>query len=134
MNTQSKTPTPVSIDKEVLEISPTPWFIRKNGYEVIMDKDDLYSVAVANTSFRPKKINANNAKAICTAVNETYGKGYNPASLEELYNALDRVVGFLADLNGSEWIKGQDVGSLDMKQRAKGLQSFAYKTLQNSKL
>ena len=29
-----------------------------------------------------------NAKAICTAVNNTYGKGYNPASLEELYKAL----------------------------------------------
>ena len=94
MNTQSKTPTPVSIDKEVLETGN--WF--ENEWRKLEQK------------------------------------GYNPASVEELYKALDRVVGFLADLNGSEWIKGQDIGSLDMKQRAKGLQSFAYKTLQNSKL
>jgi hypothetical protein len=29
-----------------------------------------------------------NANAICTAVNETYGKGYNPAAMHELYEKL----------------------------------------------
>jgi hypothetical protein len=31
-----------------------------------------------------------NAKAICTAVNETYGKGFRPEAMEELYNALTK--------------------------------------------
>lgn len=49
--------------------------------------------------------------------------------IEELTIQLDRCVRFLADLNGCEWIKGGDVGSVDMRQRAKALQQTAFAAL-----
>lgn len=42
---------------------------------------------------------------------------------------LERCVSYLADLNGCEWIKGDDHGSVDMRQRAKALQSTAFAAL-----
>ncbi len=48
---------------------------------------------------------------------------------QELREALQHCLSFLADLNGSEWIKGDDIGALDMKQRAKGLQRLTYNTI-----
>jgi hypothetical protein len=33
----------------------------------------------------------------------------------------DRILSFLADLNGSEWIEGDSAGATDMRQRAKSL-------------
>jgi len=40
----------------------------------------------------------------------------------ELEKVALRALSFLADLNGSEWIKGDGVGEKDMRQRAKALQ------------
>ncbi len=48
------------------------------------------------------------------------------AAAPELLAALERCVHYLADLNGSEWIKGTDAGSVDMRQRAKSLQGYAF--------
>lgn len=39
---------------------------------------------------------------------------------------LQRCLSFLADLNGSQWIKGDDPGSKDMRARAKALQPLVY--------
>lgn len=43
--------------------------------------------------------------------------------------ALEQAGHYLADLNGSEWIKGDDAGSLDMKQRARTQQARINKAL-----
>lgn len=47
----------------------------------------------------------------------------------DLQKVASRSLSFLADLNGSEWIKGDGVGELDMKQRAKALQGLLYNAL-----
>jgi hypothetical protein len=39
-----------------------------------------------------------------------------------LYRAADAALRYLADLNGSAWIKGGDAGSIDMRQRAHAIQ------------
>lgn len=40
------------------------------------------------------------------------------AAAPDLLAALDSCLSYLADLNGCEWIKGDDAGSIDMRQRA----------------
>jgi hypothetical protein len=44
----------------------------------------------------------------------------------ELRDVLDRCVGFLAALNGQDWIEDKGPGGIDMRQRAKSLQRLAY--------
>jgi len=39
----------------------------------------------------------------------------------ELQIELERALRFIADLNGSEWIKGNGPGEIDMRQRSKAL-------------
>jgi len=75
-----------------------------------------------------------NVKAICTAVNSTYKKGLNPEAFEEVVNIAIRALSFVADLNGSDWIKGEGAGESDMKQRAKALQQLLYNATQKAKL
>jgi hypothetical protein len=48
---------------------------------------------------------------------------------DELLEALNRATSYLADLNGCEWIKGEDAGSADMRQRAKALQSVCFSAI-----
>lgn len=48
---------------------------------------------------------------------------------QEAADVLQRCLSFLADLNGSNWIAGDDVGSVDMRQRAKALQRLAFAAL-----
>ncbi len=45
----------------------------------------------------------------------------------QLLEALEKMTRYLADLNGSEWIKGENTGAMDMRQRAKALQGIAFK-------
>jgi hypothetical protein len=40
---------------------------------------------------------------------------------------------FLADLNGSEWIKQDSAGAIDMNNRAKVLQAMLYNSLKTKK-
>jgi hypothetical protein len=47
----------------------------------------------------------------------------------ELLVTLVRCLRYLADLNGSNWIDGDNVGSIDMRQRAKALQRLAKNTI-----
>lgn len=47
----------------------------------------------------------------------------------KIEKALIKCLSYLADLNGSEWIKGKDIGALEMKARAKALQQVAYDAL-----
>ena len=44
----------------------------------------------------------------------------------EIKRQLRLCVRYLADLNGCDWIKGDDPGSVDMRQRAKSLQETAF--------
>ncbi len=39
---------------------------------------------------------------------------------------LLKCLSFLADLNGSEWITGDNPGTIDMRQRAKALQQLVF--------
>lgn len=48
------------------------------------------------------------------------------ASAPEVRRMLGQCLRYLADLNGSEWIKGTDTGSVDMRQRAKALHRLVY--------
>jgi hypothetical protein len=52
----------------------------------------------------------------------------------ELKTLAARSLTFLADLNGSDWIKGDGVGELDMKQRAKALQQLWYRALNGQQI
>lgn len=49
---------------------------------------------------------------------------------DTLVDALSKCVRYLADLNGCEWIKGDDLAAIDMRSRAKGLQSTAFSALE----
>jgi len=51
----------------------------------------------------------------------------------ELLEALEKSVRYLADLNGCDWIKGDSVAGLDMKQRAKALQSIVFSAISKAK-
>lgn len=51
----------------------------------------------------------------------------------ELLSTLDKCVGYLADLNGCDWITGSGPGEEDMKMRAKYLQSAAYEQVKTAK-
>jgi len=70
-------------------------------------------------------------------------RNYKFASLSHAYAAFDEsqrqnaqliamlklVTSYLADLNGCEWIEGYDPGAVDMRQRAKALQSASFQLL-----
>lgn len=51
---------------------------------------------------------------------------------EELRKTLQIALMFIADLNGSEWIKGDGTGETDIKQRATNLQKRLYNTLEET--
>jgi hypothetical protein len=51
--------------------------------------------------------------------------------LAESNALIARMVSYLADLNGSNWIPGNGHGEIDMRQRAKALQSIGYSHLNN---
>ena len=91
-----------SIDKEVLEITKGRWEIRTDHSREAgtYPRSLIFSNGrlVANC-YQPEGIVKHeeaerNTKAICKAINETYGKGFNPSVMEELYNVLiDALVG-----------------------------------------
>jgi hypothetical protein len=81
MNTQSKTPTPVSIDKEVLEISPLTPFINL-AKEVLDIKPLGQRIYEFNGAFITTDDLANLLKFSYKM------EGYNLSSMEELYKAL----------------------------------------------
>jgi len=51
------------------------------------------------------------------------------AAADDLLNACRVSVAYLADLNGADWIKGDDVGAMDMRQRAKAAQQIVFNAL-----
>lgn len=55
------------------------------------------------------------------------------AAAHEMARVLDQVVSYLADLNGSDWIKGDHPAQADMRQRAKALHILAFNALSAAK-
>lgn len=51
------------------------------------------------------------------------------AAADDLLHACRVSVAYLADLNGADWIKGDDVGAMDMRQRAKAAQQIVFNAL-----
>jgi hypothetical protein len=98
---ESKEPAPAAPVKEPLGITPGEWLY------TVGDNTDFYDIdadervcSIYRLSETFGELEAeHNAKAICTAINETYGKGYNPEAMEGLVKAS------VAILN---WVKGHD--------------------------
>ena len=77
-----------SIDKEVFEITPGEWTYQNT----LISSQDTHicdvSIGKANTPYiLLKEQERANTKAICKAINGTYGKGINPDAMEEMYSA-----------------------------------------------
>lgn len=52
--------------------------------------------------------------------------------LVDLQKELKKVLLFLADLNGSDWIKDDGPGGIDMRQRSKAIQKTIYELIGDS--
>lgn len=48
-----------------------------------------------------------------------------------LLAVVARCINYIADLNGSQWIDGDDSGSEDMRQRARALQRIAFQCIES---
>ena len=85
-----------SIDKEVLEITPGEWCITDE--ENTVSKYRIFTAQGGSNIgwFDPDEEEMEkelaNSKAICKAINGTYGKGYNPDAMDELYKALQTLL------------------------------------------
>lgn len=85
---QSGSPIPVKEGQEVLAITKGEWMPLNNEYTLLGTSGKGHThvcIMIENDQMEA------NAKAICTAVNGTYGKNLNPAAMEELYKALDEL-------------------------------------------
>lgn len=77
--------------KEVLNITPGEWdfeddYLSKGRSRIRVGGNYGTIAIVAQAGYGVE--HKDNAKAICTAVNESYGKGFRPEALEELYERL----------------------------------------------
>ena len=92
--------------------TPAPWKAVKadRGY-IITSEEHAYDIAVVR-DIATKFDNEANARLIAAA--------------PELLEGLKRATSYLADLNGCDWIKGDDPASIDMRQRSKALQSICF--------
>jgi hypothetical protein len=84
----AETAAPLPYTGEGVGITQGKWRMEnpenKNSNFVIYTTENTSGLANVYTG----KESEANAKAICTAVNETYGKGYDPAAMGELVEAL----------------------------------------------
>lgn len=100
--------------------TPGPWEIYRPdgrprnlyGYDIREAGSKLFvATAASSCSYRAEPECKANADLIAAA--------------PDLLAALERALGYLADLNGCDWISGDGPGERDMRQRAKALQSVA---------
>ena len=120
-------PTPQEQVKHTAELNRN---IGLDAALVVLDKE-LKAKEAENESLKEQLEKANKTldSSIQTSEIAIEKVGILEEQVRVLRDALQRNLTFLADLNGSEWIEGNDPGSLDMKQRAKALQQIAYKTI-----
>ena len=85
----AKNPTPVSIDEEVLDIGKNneEWILGGCSGRMITTSSGYYG-----DGFIADVDTLANAKAICKAVNGTYGKGLDPDKVEEVVTALSKIL------------------------------------------
>ena len=116
-----------SIDKEVLEITPGEWIIIEgdNRGRVSIAPKESFGFIGSITSDGYGVAAKDNAKAICKAINGTYGKGYNPAAMDELVKTLGEFVDYI----NSTWLNTEN-----MPDGFKDLLPKAETTLKNAKL
>lgn len=88
---------PVKEGQEVLDITKGEWrvdkekpcIVRVNEYVRLIQTLEVGNCpSVGDYEYFVDREGEANAKAICTAVNGTYGKGFDPSKMEELYKAL----------------------------------------------
>ena len=94
-------------------VTPLPWRVAYLDAPDIKGADGRVVACVSELSAEQ---NEANAAFIVTACN----------SHAALLEACKRMTGYLADLNGSEWIKGDSIAAADMRQRAKALQQIGF--------
>lgn len=105
-----------------MSITPGPWYAIKHkpksqAWRITQTSESAHG-DIANVIVMPSK-SYDEVEANARAIAEV------PAMIE----ALKQAVGYLADLNGSEWIKDNGPGGIDMRQRAKALQKSGYAIL-----
>src|ERR1700754_4891635 len=80
----------------MLKISPTPWLIDKEyRQQIISDTPLLFENLICcspDINLRSFEYWSENANAIVTAVNATYGQGINPESIELLKGVAEHVL------------------------------------------
>ena len=84
------------------------------------------SLATSNSGADFKEVSVWSMKEALEAAYEAGRRDYaieHAPAVANLIRASNNTVRYLADLNGSAWIKGDDAGSIDIRQRAKALQS-----------
>jgi hypothetical protein len=85
---------------------------------IVYSKNDIFIAdcgCAADAKQTPRK-NATNAAFIVRACNSHY----------DLLAALELCTRYLSDLNGSDWIPGNNPGCVDMRQRAINIQKLAF--------
>lgn len=90
-----------TIKKEVLNITPGKWesFIQPT-YDGLATTINVKTKRIGTLEFVGIEETKANAKAICTGVNSTYGLGYRPEGMDELYKAASTVFSVLSEWNG----------------------------------
>jgi len=128
MNTKDTTQS-----KEVLNITPGKW-----GYDdghLFKEADDGHSLGsiahIYETYPEMGGLGGHNAKAICTAVNETYGKGLNPAAMDELYKALQNMYNLAEEMG---MIMTSDQWTERFRNKFNPIMTATETALQNSKI
>jgi hypothetical protein len=98
------------------QYTPGPWAFRGDdfGFETygrasFVGPDGVGIAAISTKINRTPEENRANARLIAAA--------------PDMREALEAALSYIADLNGSEWIKGDHPAQADMRQRAKHLQS-----------
>ena len=105
------------------------------AYTYIRSEPGLYTVGFYNPSGKWEPESDHNDKEEAAKRAAWLNGSPNPYEVDfsrenkELREALQKCVAYLADLNGSQWIKADGIGETEMIRRAIELQITSYNTL-----
>lgn len=99
--TKYQTAPSIPVKEELLDITKGEWEAKdiQNNIYVITEDADI-CMMLGKTSLLKNERLLSNAKAICTAVNNTYGKGFDPSKMEGIYLALKALVKVMDEYHG----------------------------------